>query len=62
MEVSSYGMISNQALAPASKEMHPKLSGHAVAFVGHANGDTFVKKSHSEKLHEKYAGDKNIIT
>ncbi|GMH35675.1 hypothetical protein BSKO_03543 [Bryopsis sp. KO-2023] len=29
---------------------------------GHANGDTFVKKAHSEKLHEKYAGDKNIIT
>lgn len=29
---------------------------------GHATGDTFVKKEHSEKLHEKYAGDKNIIT
>lgn len=29
---------------------------------GHAEGDTFVKKSHSVRLHEKYAGDKNLVT
>eukprot|EP00803_Ostreobium_quekettii_P004847 evm.model.scf_752.1 EVM.evm.TU.scf_752.1 scf_752:2765-12004(-) len=29
---------------------------------GHGSGDTFVKKAHSEKLYEKYSGDKNFIT
>jgi len=29
---------------------------------GHSSGDTFVKKAHSEKLYEKYSGDKNFIT
>lgn len=29
---------------------------------GHGSGDTFVKKAHSERLYEKYAGDKNFVT
>lgn len=29
---------------------------------GHADGDTFIKKSHSERLLDQYAGDKNLIT
>ncbi|KAG1670695.1 hypothetical protein FOA52_010971 [Chlamydomonas sp. UWO 241] len=29
---------------------------------GHATGDSFIKISHSERLHEAYAGDKNLIT
>eukprot|EP00210_Caulerpa_lentillifera_P002484 g2381.t1 len=29
---------------------------------GHADGDTFIKKAHSEKLMERYAGDKNLIS
>lgn len=29
---------------------------------GHADGDTFVKKAHSERLMERYAGDKNLIS
>lgn len=29
---------------------------------GHANEDDFILPSHSEELHEKYAGDKNLIT
>lgn len=32
------------------------------ALFGHADGDDFIKKSHSENLLEQYAGDKNLIT
>lgn len=31
------------------------------ALFGHANDDDFILPSHSEELHEKYAGDKNLI-
>lgn len=32
------------------------------ALFGHADGDDFIKKSHSEKLLDQYAGDKNLIS
>lgn len=32
------------------------------ALFGHAEGDTFVMKHHSERLHQQYAGEKNLIT
>ncbi|KAK9805218.1 hypothetical protein WJX72_006872 [[Myrmecia] bisecta] len=32
------------------------------ALFGHAEGDTFIHKHHSERLHKAYAGDKNLIT
>jgi hypothetical protein len=32
------------------------------ALFGHAKDDDFILPSHSEALHEKYAGDKNYIT
>lgn len=32
------------------------------ALFGHADGDLFVLKHHSQALHEKYAGEKNFIS
>ena len=32
------------------------------ALFGHADDDDFILKRHSEVIHEKYAGDKNLVT
>ena len=44
--------------------LHVQFTGvltSSLLLAGHADGDTFVNKRHSERLHAAYAGDKNLI-